>query len=242
MPTKILNKRAVLLTGTIIPNSVYTSYNNPQIRLKEYLFAIKFYKIHFKDDDIYFLENSEFDLSNNSDFLMLKQEINFSLLKYNKSERYNEGKGYQEFEMLDSAVESLKNNYNSFIKITGRYLISNAFELTNFNCKGIVVDLNTREKRADTYFLYFTQEFYTGYLKNEFKKVNDSAGIFIEHVVYNKIVYSNMLNYSNLFFKTPLLEGVTGSYGLTLKRNKLKVIIRDCGRFIYNLLGIKRFF
>lgn len=236
------NKRAILLTGTIIPNSIYTSYNDPLVRLKEYLSAIKFYKEQFKNDDIYFLENSEFDLDQNSDYLKLKQEIPFEVIRSPKSEKFNEGKGYQEFEMVDKAIDLLKAKYHSFIKITGRYLVSNAFAITDFECKGLVIDLNKREKKALTYFMYFTSEFYTHYLKGEYKNVNDNGGVFIEHVIYKKIIQNNLLSYCQLFHRTPLLTGITGSYGFAIKRNKFRVLIRNCERFVYGIFSVKQFF
>jgi len=117
-------KRAVLLTGTIVPNSVYTHHTDPSTRLKEYLFAIDYYCNLFKNDDVYFLENSDFDLEKNSDYLKLSRSCRFTLLKFPQSQKFYEGKGYQEFEMLDNAVEQLKDKYTSFIKLTGRYIIS----------------------------------------------------------------------------------------------------------------------
>jgi len=237
-----LNKRAILLTGTIIPNSVFTEHNNPELRLREYLYAIKFYCNLFKNDDVYFLENSEYKLEENADYVRLRKEVNFTLIKGKKSEKFNEGKGYQEFEMVDRAVEMLKDNYPSFIKITGRYLISNAANITNFICKGLVIDLNRKADYAQTYLLYFTGAFYQEYLKGEYAKVNDLAGNFIERVVYKKIKENNLFGHCSLFKRTPLLSGTTGSSGRALKRNPLKVFIRDIERFFYNLLHIKTFF
>lgn len=242
MNTNIQNKRAVLLTGTIIPNSIHTLHNDKYIRLKEYIFAIGYYAALFKNDDIYFLENSDFDLDSNEDYLKLKATVKFTLLKFPRSEKFNEGKGYQEFEMIDKAVDLLKNTYNSFIKITGRYLISNAYAVTDFKCKGLVIDLNRHQKYSQTYFLYFTTDFYLDHLKNEYKHVNDNESRFIEHVIYKKLTEANLLHACSLFKKTPLLSGITGSYGIVMKRNYFRVKIRNVERFFYNLLSIKAFF
>jgi len=238
----IQNKRAILLTGTIIPNSIYTHHADAHTRLKEYLFAIEFYSKLFKSDDIYFLENSDFDLAQNADYLKLKETVAIQLIKFKRSDKFNEGKGYQEFEMIDQAVELLKDTYDSFIKITGRYLISNAFKITDFECKGMVIDLNRRQRYSQTYILYFTTQFYLEHIKNQYKLVNDQQGRFIEHVMYDKIASENLFKQCSLFIKKPLLSGITGSYGTVMKRNYFRVKARNVERFFYNLLNIKAFF
>ncbi|MCA6435372.1 MAG: hypothetical protein IM600_07405 [Bacteroidetes bacterium] len=48
MKTNIQNKRAVILTGTIIPNSVYTNQTDPLSRLEDYHKAIRFYREELK--------------------------------------------------------------------------------------------------------------------------------------------------------------------------------------------------
>lgn len=76
--------------------------------------------------------------------------------------------------MLDQAVEQLHEKYDSFIKITGRHFIANAQKVTNFNCPGLVIDLNRRQRYAQTYIMYFTSNFYRSYIKGLFKEVNDN--------------------------------------------------------------------
>lgn len=49
-------KRAILLTGTIVTNSIHTEHNNPEKRLAEYLKSILFYTDLFCNDTVYFLE------------------------------------------------------------------------------------------------------------------------------------------------------------------------------------------
>jgi len=241
MDVNIPNKRAILLTGTIIPNSVYTHYTDAEARLKDYIFALDFYCGLFKNDDVFFLENSSFDLDENQDYRELKLRSPHELIKFPQSERFYEGKGYQEFQMLDYAVDQLKEKYSSFIKLTGRYIIKNAAELTSFNCRGIVIDLGRRQRQAQTYFFYCNTQFYLDNLKGLYKQANDNEGVFIEHVVYNKINPA-LLKESRLFPSTPHMSGITGSYGIVLKRNSLKLIIRNVERFFYNLLNIKSFF
>jgi hypothetical protein len=242
MAVKITNKRAILLTGTIIPNSVYTNYLDANLRLQDYLKAIEFYCNTFKNGDVYFLENSEFNLTSNEDFNQLKLRYKFDLLKFPKSERFYEGKGYQEFEMLDGAVEQLKEKYDVFVKVTGRYIVTNAAEITNIECNGMIVDLHKKYKKAQTYIMCFTKDFYLANIKGEYKNVNDNEGRFIEKVIYSKIESKNLFNKCALFVKTPLMQGISGSYSITLKRNSIKVFIRNIERIIYRVFKVKTFY
>jgi hypothetical protein len=242
MSPNILNKRAILLTGTIIPNSIYTNYNNSESRLQDYITAIKFYTLQFPSDDVYFIENSGFDLDTNPSFMNLRSECRFDVMRFPKSDKFNEGKGYQEFEMVDQAVNTLKDKYKSIVKITGRYIIENVAAITDFECKGLVIDLNRRQKYAQTYLMYFTTGFYTEHLSGAYKMVNDKEGVYIEHVVYKKIEEKDLFKFCSLFRKTPLTSGVSGSFGVSLKRNYFRVKVRNIERFFYNILRIPAFF
>jgi hypothetical protein len=211
------------------------------VRLQEYISAIRFYLMQFGDLDLYFLENSSFDPASSAEFMKLMSMPRFHLLKFPASEKHNEGKGYQEFEMLDEAVEQLS-QYGRFIKITGRYRIKNAAAITKFRCGGMLVDLNRKHRTAQSYILYFTRDFYLRYLSGAYKNAHDSAGRFIEHVIYERITHSAALGICQLFPKTPLIEGIAGSSGRLMKRNPLRVFIRNLERGIYRPLGIRAFF
>ena len=242
MNVNIINKRAILLTGTIIPNSVYTNYLDAESRLKDYIKAIDFYCKVFNNDDVFFLENSDFDLNLNEEYNKLKLKYSFSLIKFPRSERFYEGKGYQEFQMVDAAVEELKNKYCSFVKITGRYIIKNANKICDQESEGMIVDLHRKNRMAQSYLMCFSEKFYSANLKNEFKKVNDNEGKFIERVIYEKIVANNLFGQCRLFEKTPIMEGISGSYSITLKRNSFKIFIRNIERYIFKLLKVKTFY
>jgi hypothetical protein len=229
-------KRAILLTGTIVANSIHTAHSDAEKRLSEYLAAIRFYANLFPKDTVYFLENSTYELENSAAYLKEKQQTKFEVLRFVPSNNFYEGKGYQEFKMLDEAILQLS-SYDSFIKITGRYIIRNAETLTRFDCKSLIIDCSKKRKLADTYFIYFTRSFYLGYFLNAYKNANDAESRFIEHVIFNRLIASNRARLFVFFKTTPLLEGITGSYGLPLKQNPLKVLLKNMLRFYCRLTG-----
>lgn len=235
------NKRALLITGTIIPNSNFVTHANGVERRQEYIDGLLFYASEFPNDDLYFLENSSFDFDNDGTFQDIFKEKNISLMKFPESPHFNEGKGYQEFEMLDNSIEKLSSKYDLFIKITGRYKVLNLKELTKNGCEYMIADSHKKFKVTQTNVFSVTSKFYNDYLKGLYKCVNDADGRFIEHVIYSQLIKNNGLNKVNLFNRNPIITGFSGSYGGTLNRNKYKMMFRNIERRILRILGIHQF-
>ncbi|MDX2173159.1 MAG: hypothetical protein SFY56_08570 [Bacteroidota bacterium] len=233
--------RALLITGTIVPNSNFVTHSNINERRKEYLNSLQFYSTEFPEDDLYFLENSSFDFSLDEEFKILFQEKKITLLKFPLSDKFSQGKGYQEFEMLDACIDSLIGKYDLFIKITGRYKVLNLKQITQKNCIGLIADSQKKHKVTQTNVFYVRGEFYQKFLKKLYLDANDSSGIFIEHVVYTKLVSLNLWHKVNLFYKNPIIYGFSGSYGGTLNRNKYKMMLRNLERRILRFLNVKQF-
>lgn len=238
---KINTKRALLITGTVIPHSNYVAHTSVEKRLQEYAEGLAFYAAMFPDDDLYFLENSEYDFSKDRVFTGLFAKHRITLMKFPVSDKFDQGKGYQEFEMLDQAVEQLSPRYQAFIKITGRYKVHNLAELTDVECKGLVADLHKKPLVLLTNVFYATADFYKSYLKDLYLQVDDSKGLFIEKAAYNKVMAGKGIEQVELFKSSPVITGTSGSYGGTLNRNKLKMRIRNVERGLLRLFGIKQF-
>lgn len=240
MKANIQNKRAIILTGTIIPNSVHTSHIDPLSRLDDYMTALQFYCEALSHDDIYFIENSEFDLSSHKQFTELQSKNHFKVIRYPKSTEYNKGKGYQEFEMVQKAVEDLRKQYNFFIKITGRYRITNIQKLIKNLYSGYYIDLRKYWKISEVYLLAFDIDAFERCIKDAYKTVYDEAGIYIESILYAKIKESNYK--TRLFPSTPVLAGVSGSNSIILKRNPVRKFVRNLERKLNRILGENEFF
>jgi hypothetical protein len=238
--TNILNKRAIILTATIIPNSIYTSHVNPENRLNDYITALKFYCNIFKKDDVFFIENSEYDLDNNNLFNELKSTLKFKVIRFPKSNEFDRGKGYQEFEMLQKTIELLKNEYNFYIKITGRYIIKNIYNITKNYKNGYYIDLRTKTKAAEVYLLAFDIDSFNSNIFDAYKLVNDIQGIYIEQILFSNAINTKIKSKVHLF--TPLLSGISGSNSIILKRNIVRVILRNFERVFNRLIGKNQFF
>lgn len=220
----------LVLTGTLTVNAIYTNYNNFELRRAEYLKSLKFYSQFSK---VFFLENSGYNFSLDEDFSKLDNVIYY---EQKKSKEYKKGKGYQEFEMIDSWFKGLNAKPYSFIKITGRYLIKNIDKIID-ECKkkdnSIIIEKNILNKKiALTDIFYVTSDYYKNNIMGEYRKCDDENGIYIEHIMRN-IVDKN--SYSQIFKNYPLKSGISGSTGRNLGysfQNKLTKWVRDKLYFI----------
>ncbi len=227
----------IVLTGTIIPNSIIVTHSNWKIRRREYLDAITYYK---KFSKVYFLENSHYDLSHDDKF---SNDENFQCFKFKPSKEFERGKGYQEFQMLDEFVKH-KLNEDCFMKVTGRYIYKNFGDLFSFclrsKCKyDLIIDAVMRRKRACTSLFYVKRSIYLQGLQCSYLEMDDSRGVWAEHIIYK--VLQNIDSYI-YFPELPILNSISGSTGvkITTDDHTVKVKIRNIQRSLLPLLRINK--
>lgn len=219
-------KIGIVLTGTIKPNSNFVAITNVAERRQQYLEALEYYR-HFAP--VWFMENSEYDLEHDEDFNRLE---NVNIIKCPVSDEFFKGKGYQEFEMLDSFF-SLNDIPETVIKITGRYIIEDFGKIVQDSMSmgnaNVLVNLHKRRKYADTYLLAFKTAFYRDNLMELYKKVNDDQGVYIEHVYYE--YFSSHIDGCRLFKHEVDISAISGSTGIVYAhsatwKKKIKCILR----------------
>jgi len=235
------DKTCLLVTGTVVPNSNFVMHTNVEERLQEYYEGLSFYAALFPSLSVFFLENSSYDFSANPDFQKLFTEKKITLVKFPVSDKFNQGKGYQEFEMLDKTIEQLSGTFDSFVKITGRYKVLNLPRLIRSGNKDLLADSHKKHRVTQTNVFYVSGNFYLRHLKDLYLQADDSKGIFIEKVVYEKLAREKLFPKIGLFPVNPIIRGTSGSYGGGLGRNKLKMRVRNAERVLLKLFGIKQF-
>lgn len=236
-----LDRTALLVTGTIVPNSSFVAHTNADQRRNEYLDGLLFYRKQFPHTDIFFLENSAYNFDADAELRDFLTNEKIHLLKFPVSEKFSEGKGYQEFEMLDTAIEQLSASYDQFIKITGRYKVHNIKDLVPGGSYQMIADSHRKHHVTQTHIFFISTRFYMEHLRGLYKLVNDTKGKFIEHVVYDELTGKNILDQVLLFKKNPVISGFSGSYGGSLNRNMYKMIIRNLERSFLNAFGFHQF-
>jgi hypothetical protein len=225
---EILN-RPIVLTATIYPRAIRTTHLDPHKRRLEYIKAVMYYS---KITKVYFLENSGYDFSVDSDFTSIENVI---YIPCEPSREFSKGKGYQEFEMIDRWFELYGAKYSGFLKITGRYIIKNIVDIINDVGKidssdAIFERKINNEKLAHTDLFYSGSLFYKNFLIGCYKHTNDSSGIFIEHIV-GAIIESK--SNVRLFSSHPIKSGISGSTGINFKNNILRRIVFRLRNFLY---------
>jgi hypothetical protein len=226
-------KQCLIITATITPNSNFVVNTDSLKRRVEYLDVLKYYVSVFLGD-IYFVENSGFDFSQDEEFKRLFKNDNLFSICLPQSNQFDKGKGYQEFDVLDEVVSKLEHKYEAFIKVSGRYLTTNFTKLITKKNRGIIIDRHLKKGVAITSFFRCKMDFYQEYLKGCYKEVDDSSGIFVEHIVYKKLKEVDE-NRVDIFGVTPIYKGVSGSYGGGLNRHPLKTFLINIERKILRI-------
>lgn len=229
------NNIAIILTGTIIPNSTYVLHTDPQQRRNEYLKAAKYYA---RFAPVYFLENSEYNLNEDLDFSGIE---NLHLRKMPISKYRERGKGFQEFEMLDYWITTEKILPKRWIKITGRYLYENFPAILN-DCNNtfnpLIIDQQIKNKTAITAIFYITSDFYKNYIKDLYWHCNDDCGDWVERIIYKHLF---LVTADIRIFKVQpnIFNSTSGSTGNIYKSSKFKIFIKSICRQINYLFNKK---
>ena len=203
----------IVLTGTIIPNAFMGGFLSVEERKKDYLKAIRYYT---RFGRVVFIENSDYDFEQDDEF---KKISNLEIMQFPKSKYYDKGKGFQEFELIDRFVLASQDKYTSFIKITGRYIVSD-FASIYKDCQEtdvpFIIDTSYKDKHALTYMFYSDIEFYKENLMNLYKQCDDHCPTgSIEDVMYRFLHSEKAPNYR--FFLTAYnIIGRAGSNGMGL--------------------------
>lgn len=227
------------LTGTIAPHADHVAITDAAERLEAYKKAISFY-LDETGFQIAFLENSDFDLSGDVHFNRWLDHERFSVHRYPHHPDTSRGKGFQEFFMLDRFVrEDLSTPM--MLKVTGRYLVRNIMQLASGIQGPLTIDMHRKLRVAITSVFAVERNTYLDYLADAYLEACDAEGRYIEHVIYQKVASSDLAERTQLLPHNPLLEGVSGSYGGSLQRNKYKMMLRSVERSLNRGLGIRSF-
>jgi hypothetical protein len=232
-------KTCILLTATVNPAGPMVVQSNPQLRLSEYEQVLNFYA-ETLPQDIVLAENSDFDPAQSR---VIQQHIRSGRVRFiaaPASTHPEKGKGYQEFEMLDRVVAQLADEYDSFVKITGRYHVTNAAQLIAEWPAGVRIDRHRKMKVAITGFFHCRIDFYQKHLRGTFREADDEKGVFIEHVLYNKLAQLPG-DQVQLFHQNPDYRGVSGSHGNSMQRHPLKMKLRNAERKLLKMAGKQEF-
>lgn len=234
-----MNDAILCMTATICPNVPMVSREEPADRLADYKKSIRFY-LDQTELPIVFLENSNYNLYDDADFKAFEATGRFRLLRFQSHPDTRKGKGFQEFFMLDKFVREKLNN-ETIIKVSGRYIVKNISQLIPHLDAPLNIDLHRKMRVALTGFFSVQKSIYLEHFCGKYFYADDPKGHYIEHTLYDEILYSRLKSKSRLLPQNPQFEGISGSYGGSLSRNKYKMIARGMERKLIRRLGIRQF-
>jgi hypothetical protein len=207
---------AIVLTGTIVPNiQNHHRHLDIETRRSEYLQAIRFYS---SIAPVYFLENSSYRLLEDDEFQRIP---NTQLCKFPVSEFSAQGRGFQEFEMLDRWIATTPNLPHGWLKITGRYLYENIAQIWQECVRSTNADILVNQYRfagyANPAIFYIHSDYYRQQIADIYQRCDDAAGRYIEKVLFEQLRTASSGQCQR--FQSPLLcSGIAGASGQEMRQ------------------------
>lgn len=211
------NTVVIVLTGTIIPNTVnQLKHCDPMARKSEYLAAIKFYS---QFAPVYFLENSTYDVLADYDFQHL---LNTFIRKIPVSASPEKGRGFQEFEMIDYWLNNESVVPAKIIKITGRYVYENIQDIMTECHSNLMANLLINQYRlsgfTESAIFYVTTAYYQQQIAGLYQECDDRTGWFIEKALHQRL-QSVDAKICQRFKQSLVCAGIQGFNGQKMRRD-----------------------
>ena len=221
-------KHIILLTSCVNPNGMpFTALSDINVRKQQYLDALRFY-VNNTPLPIVYVDNSNVDIK---EYNVISNIVDdrLELLSFDGNHNKEHGKGYGELEIIDYAIKHsniINSNKNvSIIKITGRLVIVNIMTILNqlkYNIlpssNSVICSMNSDFSMADSRLLIAPLNFYKRLIENRMA-INDSEGVYLEHVLCSLIKKQNLYAF-HTFFSEPQYQGVSGSTNITYEAKK----------------------
>lgn len=208
-------RTVLLLTGCVRPDGMpYTQLTDVDVRRRQYMDAIDFY-LEQTDCPVVFCENSQTDLS--SAFAEHPQCRRLECLTFRAGGDNQRGKGYGEVEIIGYAFKHARalREPCTVVKITGRLMVTNIAAIVRsltYRKDFVTCLMHSDLSFADSRVFCGSTAFYRELLE-ERERVNDSQGVFLEHVLRDVVMASPIA--FRPFEEEPLITGMSGTTGET---------------------------
>lgn len=219
----------LLLTACVNTKGMkFTSLNNKDERLRQYIRAINYY-LHHTNYSILVVENSNCNLST---YISPKRK-NIEFLTFDGNNYDKElGKGYGEALILDYATKNslLYKQANIIVKITGRDIVLNIKSLIreikdDHNVYANIESICGR-LYCESRFAAFSKKFLEESFLPNIDSINDSKQYYFEFLLFDKAK-----NNIKEFFQPILINSVSGTTGNSIVPNKLSKYLHSPLRY-----------
>ncbi len=219
------NHVVLLLTGTVNTyNKDFTLLNNPKERKESYINTIRYYLKNY-NYPIVFVENSNEDVS--SYFTREIEHKRLEILCFNGNNYRQEiGKGLGEMRCIEFGIthSSLITDNVFIFKITGRYKIANFRNFINFYNKHpdaeLIADLTNNFTSSQSCIFGFKSFFAKNFLFQYSSILNDTNGIYFEHVLAKAVLLAISENINFYIFRYyPKIKAISGTTAKPYKKS-----------------------
>ena len=226
-------KICLILTATVDPKGmIFLERSNVKDRFNDYIQSFAKWCSNSNINDLIFLENSGFDLTQFEEIKKKYPSKNIEIIssQVNNDFPRNLGKGYGEYLSLNEIIKNSRilDNYDYFIKVSGRYYVKNIHKIINEIIKDntdIKICLKNNLTFADTHLFSGSKFFFKSILLNHIDKTNDTNGVYFEHCVAKATLNAINKGYSYSQLATyPDIHGYIGTNNKLLNYNFLKKI------------------
>lgn len=229
-------KGVCIITGTIRPSTQMKqlAVNDAEERLEQYIQGIRALIESEAFSKIVFAENSNEECAR---LQMLQPianahqtELECLSFRGNTEQSNLHGKGYGEGEIMEYVFQHscLLKNEDFFVKITGRLQVDNiAVIMSRLKTTRTYFNIPNRTRRDiyDTRLYAMPIAGFRKYFLEQYKKVHDDKGIYLEYV-YTEVLKSNKIKVYN-FPAYPRIRGLSGSVGIPYDYTEWKCKIKD---------------
>lgn len=230
-------KYVILLTACVNPSGMpFTVLTDTSERLRQYRDALDFY-LNETPFPIVFCENTLCDFSSDYKSFIDNGRLEYLTFDGNRFDK-SKGKGYGEANIMEEAFRRsrLLATCDMLVKITGRLIVRNIALLLKDNDRMLTTTIQTffpNHRMIDSRVLVIPKEYAMNDFLTRKERINDSEGVFFEHVLYESLLSRHSYVYIP-FLKVPLIEGMSGSKGDEYKSGQAHF---DNTRFAFDMLG-----
>jgi hypothetical protein len=227
----------VLLTATVNPNvSEFLSLADPAARLAQYQLAIREWHLALRESEfrLAIVETSNATAADVLALLSPEQRSTVSFVNYNPSGPETErGKGAIEISAIRHTIiahPELRPN-DTIYKCTGRLPVKNAMQCIDVLPPGTArARMSLNRSMVDTRLFGATSQVWEDVLFGNLDQINDSGGVYYEHVVAAQLSAALAVGSVSLsrFPNRPIFAGVSGTsgrqYAKRLTRLKYRIL------------------
>jgi hypothetical protein len=240
MLKKQKNNNVLLLTACVNPGGMsYTKLQDANERLLQYKTALNWYLSH-TNLPIVIVENTMTDFSADYQTYIDCGRLEFITFDCNNFDK-SRGKGFGEMLSMKYAFEHsvLLSHSSRITKITGRVIVKNINAILSRTKQGNDIYVNSELRSWQCYCIsnlfVAPVEFIRSYFLPRTGIINDSAGYFFEHALFDAAVQWIRAGHRLHRFVYPVIvKGISGTTGEAFKQSRLCYLKSVVKYFLYS--------